>query len=539
MKPLSVKMAHRRESRKELRMHLLAPLGRVTFVVQATVGMLLLLLANVHAGPPFFFCESFPDPPGRERFQGWGSDAVGSGPNGTVIHVGQAPSGCNPPPPPTEVDLINAILLANTTPNPTIEFPPNATIYISDGPGPPPLTASNVTIHGNGATIRGDAMDLESSSGRMFEIRGNNVILRDLHFRNGGNDNLRIQGPNAYRIVISHITSTGAGDDGITISNRCIGHPWRCSVENIACDQYDPDSCPGTQTCIMGCPEGSDTGAPHDITIQFSFFAGNTRSMFLKANVPWTSVNRVSVHHNWFLKQWVRGPLVEKSDNVDYVNNVVEDWAEWGLRFDSEAKGNVVYNVFKQTPKAVELGRMVDPNCRVSEHVCEYNGAPGPNCSGNPDPDFCCDYILGDPLMNNQMKGFNLGDHIAPENVYTNVGTTHTNWYLRRGLKAFDGTAPAPFGVCQLPPREACQTGAPCGPGNACELPEVLTLHQYGDLQEELQARTGPCVLTQAQIDAWTAGQEVKCPRHAIDEAYMEAEDWCVNRKHPFRPPGF
>ncbi len=476
------------------------PLSAGRYPLVSGAAPLLLATTLAHA-TPFFFCESLPDPPGQERHQGFGSQTTGSGPQGTVVHVGPVPTGCDPVPPPTQADLIAAINAANATPNPTIVFPPNATIWITKTPTmplPPALTANHVTILGNGATLRGDSLPLESASGRLFEIRGHDVIVRDLHFRNGGNDNLRIQGPNAYNIVVTHISSTGAGDDGLSISNRCATHMGATACDSTPCDPDFP----------------FDTAAPHDITIQYSFFAGNTRSLFIKANNPATPIDNVSVHHNWLTKQWVRGPFVDKVQHADYVNNLVEDWAEWGVKFACGATGNVAYNVFQQGQYAVELGRLVDPKCRASDTECVYNGRPA--CSTVPPDTPCCPYVVDDPNENNQKKGFNLGTGMLPEHVYTNAGPlVHTNWYLDQALKHSDGTAPAPFAM-----------------------PEVFTLHLFGKVRDAARERTGPCLLTAGQIQAWWRGEHVVCPRHPIDQAYVDAEVWCVNVEAPFRPPG-
>src|SRR5262245_29351295 len=60
-----------------------------------------LLSATLAGATPFFFCESLPDPPGQERAQGYGSQTLG-GAGKPVIYVGAVPTGCDPPPPPTQ-----------------------------------------------------------------------------------------------------------------------------------------------------------------------------------------------------------------------------------------------------------------------------------------------------------------------------------------------------------------------------------------------------------------------------------------------------
>jgi len=174
----------------------------------------------------------------------------------------------------------------------------------------PRIKGANVTIEGNGATLTGDAIE------RIYpivDIRGHDVIVRNLRLRNGG-DNLRAQGTGAYNIVFDHISSTGSGDDGVSIGY----------------------------------------GA-HDVTLQWSFLAGDTRSIFIKYYEP----QRISVHHNWIMKYWSRGPLVSSATAVDYRNNVLEDWDSWGARWEYTASGNAVNNLFVLSPFAHKLGGKV------------------------------------------------------------------------------------------------------------------------------------------------------------------------------------
>ena len=474
----------------------------------------------------FFFCDVLPDPPGCEISEGFGGGTLGCAPEtpptgpGVITVAGTTPA-----------DLDNAILAANAaTPgcSPTmIVFPANQTIRVSTTPKL--LTANNVTILGYGATIRGDDMcsstitnlpctvsadcgcsqftctagkcKCPTCAGALLDIRGHNVVLRDLHVRNSGNDNIRVQGPNAYNVTISHVSSTGAVDDGISISNKCT--PIDASLP--------PDD--------WVCTASSDFAAPHHVTVQYSFVAGNTRTMFVKANNPRTHPDNVSIYHNWFAKQWVRGPYIYKGQNVDFVNNVIEDWAEWGTKFGGtaaeNATGNMAYNIFRQNrdlvhhPEyplgyAVELGQYVDPQCRASTTTCALR---------DPLP-ATCKYVVSDPNKNNQKKGFNLASEEVPGSVFTGTGVDHTNWYLGTALWIVDGTH------------------------DVFPMPRVNTLHYYGDVEYEARTRSGPCVLTAAQIAAWRAGQPITCPRHPIDQAYLDATTWCVNTDIPFRPAG-
>jgi hypothetical protein len=124
--------------------------------------------------------------------------------------------------------------------------------------------------------------------------------VRNIRLR-GGYDNLRVQDPTAYNVVVSHVSSTSAVDDGISVGY----------------------------------------GA-HDVTVQWCFLAGNTRSLFFK----YGETTNVSLHHTWVMKQWSRGPMVSDYVLADVRNLIVEDWTSWGARFEHEASGNLVASLF-------------------------------------------------------------------------------------------------------------------------------------------------------------------------------------------------
>lgn len=193
-----------------------------------------------------------------------------------------------------------------------------------DTPGPilitrtlPRLEGSFITIEGNGATLVATA----GAFVNLIDVRGHDVIVRNLRLRNGA-DNLRAQGTTAQRIVFSHISSTGASDDGISV-----GYGAR------------------------------------DVTVQYCFLAGNTRSLFLK----YGTTTNVSVHHTWMMKQWIRGPLISGSAVVDLRNLIVEDWTLWGARFEAESSGNVVNSLFVLGPHARDEGGKADSALRLEQ----------------------------------------------------------------------------------------------------------------------------------------------------------------------------
>jgi len=229
--------------------------------------------------------QTAPLPPEAERREGFGSRTVG-GEGGRVINVEES----------SEAGVRLALQKANKTGGVIVRFPENATIAIRGML--PRLTASNVTIDGNGATLDGTNMTKEVA---LLDVRGHDVIVRDMRFRNGY-DNLRIQ-----------------GDDGISIGY----------------------------------------GA-HDVTVQWSFLAGNTRSIFCK----YGDTNDISLHHLWIQKGWIRSPIFSGHIHADVRNIIVEDWGEWGMRFEDGATGNVVGTLFVLSPYAVSVGAKGDSALR-------------------------------------------------------------------------------------------------------------------------------------------------------------------------------
>ncbi len=233
-------------------------------------------------------------PPGREPLEGFGAQTTG-GAGGRVITISE----------PTEDAVRAAFTDAANQGHAIIRFAVTQPIAITNKL--PILNKPQLTIEGNGATLDGAAMKEGSA---IVDIRTNDVIVRDLRLRNG-DDNLRLDGPEAYRIVVTHVSSTGSGDDGISIGY----------------------------------------GA-HDVTVQYSFVAGSTRSVYCK----YSGTNDVSLHHSWLMKGAIRSPIVSGAITADVRNVIVEDWGEWGSRFEDGATGNVVGSLFALSPYAASVG---------------------------------------------------------------------------------------------------------------------------------------------------------------------------------------
>jgi len=233
-------------------------------------------------------------PPGREPLEGFGAQTTG-GNGGRVITIAE----------PTEDAVRAAFTDAATAGNVVIRFAVTKPIAITKKL--PILNKPNLTIEGGGATLDGTAMKEGSA---IVDIRTNDVIVRDLRLRNG-DDNLRVDGPEAYRVVITHVSSTGSHDDGISIGY----------------------------------------GA-HDVTVQYSLVAGSTRSIYCK----YAGTNNISLHHNWLQKGAIRSPIISGEIVADIRNVIVEDWGEWGSRFEDGATGNVVASLFALSPYAKSVG---------------------------------------------------------------------------------------------------------------------------------------------------------------------------------------
>ncbi|MEK7270463.1 MAG: hypothetical protein AAB215_05905 [Planctomycetota bacterium] len=149
-------------------------------------------------------------------------------------------------------------------------------------------TFKNVTVDGGGATF------WHSN----WLVNGQNLVIRNVRLRNGG-DNISLKAP-CERITLAHVSTTGSVDDGMSVAY-------------------------GTKNA----------------TVQYCFFGANTRSTFIKYGA-----DKISHHHNWLVKQWIRGPLIH-APNADVRNNVQEDWWLWaGPRFEAGSSGNAVNNVY-------------------------------------------------------------------------------------------------------------------------------------------------------------------------------------------------
>jgi hypothetical protein len=250
-----------------------------------------------------------------QPLQGFGAQTAG-GAGGTVIHITD----------PTDDAVRAAFAQADSTSPAIVSFDVAVPITIDSTIL---VTAHDLTVEGNGATLVGGS-GLRESVAAILDFRGHDVIVRDLRLRDGG-DNIRAQTDSAYNIVFDHLTSEGSNDDGISIGY-------------------------GT----------------HDVTVQYSLLAGNTRSIFIK----YGDTNNITVHHTWIMKQWIRGPLISSTAFVDFRNNINEDWQLWGLRYEKNATGNLVNSVFDESAYAAhEFGNQQDGINITSDQPIYVSGA--------------------------------------------------------------------------------------------------------------------------------------------------------------------
>ncbi len=291
-----------------------------------------------------------------QPLQGFGAQTTG-GAGGTVIHVTAA----------TDDAVRAAFAQADKTSPAIVSFDVTAPITIDSTIL---VSAHNLTVEGNGATLIGGSA-LRESVGAILDFRGHDVIVQDLRLRDGG-DNIRAQTDSAYNIVFDHLTSEGSNDDGISIGY----------------------------------------GA-HDVTVQYSLLAGNTRSIFIK----YGDTNNITVHHTWIMKQWIRGPLISGSAMVDFRNNIDDDWQLWGLRYEAGSTGNLVNSVFNESAYAAhKFGNERDGINITSDQPIYVSGATfeGSAIAGDYDATATAPYAA--PFVTTQ----SIADMVA--NVHANAG---------------------------------------------------------------------------------------------------------------------
>ena len=191
---------------------------------------------------------------------------------------------------------------------------------------------SNKTILGNsGATI----------SGCGFNINGDrNVIIRNLNFRNWGDDAINVQ-ESATNIWIDHNSFTDGYDGAVDIKR------------------------------------GSDF-----ITVSWNRVFGHDKSMLLGHSDDNGSQDighlRVSYHHNWFDGSNQRHPRVRFGNPVHVYNNLYSNVGGYGVASTEGAGVLVEGNYFENTDDPYHLGEGDSgPGTLVARNNCFVNSGSG------------------------------------------------------------------------------------------------------------------------------------------------------------------
>ena len=152
-------------------------------------------------------------------------------------------------------------------------------------------------------------------------------------------------------------------------------------------------------------------GGAHDVTVQASIFA-ESQSPDGK-NLPVLvayGAQRISFHHNLFLKGYERLPQVKYADNgrpapdtqVDLRNNLVWDWGYAGMQIWKGARANLVNNYYYD-PNAGENGK------KLAIYFCTAT-AVAPQCDGTNPAWYARAYIAGNvsghgPAISDYLNG--------------------------------------------------------------------------------------------------------------------------------------
>jgi pectate lyase len=191
--------------------------------------------------------------------------------------------------------------------------------------------ASNKTIIGNsGATITGQGLNVASAS---------NVIIRNLNFRNWGDDAINVQ--YSTRVWIDHNSLSSGYDGAIDIkrASDCVTVSWN------KISSHD-------KTMLLG--HSDDNG-------------GEDRGKL-----------RVSYHHNWFDGTNQRHPRVRFGNPVHVYNNYYGGVTSYGVASTMEGGVLVEGNAFENTRDPFHRGEGSSPaGSLVARNNCHVNSGAG------------------------------------------------------------------------------------------------------------------------------------------------------------------
>jgi hypothetical protein len=254
--------------------------------------------------------------PSATAFEGFGTDTPG-GANGTIVHV----TNLNDAGP----GSLRAALSAG---NRRIVFDVGGDIVLNDylyvrGAF---ITIDGFTAPPPGITLRGRGLVIRGNKG------AHDIIVTGIRLRDSPIDNIQVA-YGAYNIVISHVSTHGAGDGNI----------------DITADSYD-------------------------VTVAWSILADSGKSMLIKYNA-----RRLTLHHNLFVRGSSRNPSAGVDDagtpatdtTLDMRNNLVWDWGNgYGTLIHHGATANVVANFYSS------------PGNSVSDQKDALIVCKGPDCFG-------------------------------------------------------------------------------------------------------------------------------------------------------------
>jgi pectate lyase len=230
------------------------------------------------------------------NLEGWGTQCGGTtgGSGGGTVTVSDATS------------FVNA---AKSTTTQTIRV--SGTITLSSMT----KVASNKTVIGvgSGATITGQGLNVSSAS---------NVIIRNLNFRNWGDDAINVQ--YSTRVWIDHNTLSNGYDGAIDIkrASDCVTVSWN------KVSSHD-------KTMLLG--HSDDNGSEDRGKL------------------------RVSYHHNWFDGTNQRHPRVRFGNPVHVYNNYYGGVTSYGVASTQEAGVLVECNYFENTRDPFHRGEGSSP----------------------------------------------------------------------------------------------------------------------------------------------------------------------------------
>lgn len=146
----------------------------------------------------------------------------------------------------------------------------------------------------------------------------------------------------------------GAGGTSVVVSS--LADSWTGTLREVIDHRSIANS---GQVPPPGQPPPGDknldiTEDTHDVTVSWSVigdsrsdsFAHKTKAILI-ANFKYGPVTNVSLHNNVLANDSQRNPQISTAGLMDIRDNVIENWAAYGIRLRGGATGNVVGNIFK------------------------------------------------------------------------------------------------------------------------------------------------------------------------------------------------